>query len=313
MKRVAHHAFTSLCVLSLLLCVAVCVLWVTSYAGGNAVTRLTKQGRLTVRSERGTLSLTRPPRASDPLAQKLARNDFSGSMVELRVRSTGEWLVNRIRNDQTSWFGTRVVSGPEQGRWRSLVVFPTDDVGELWPPHSARYTAGDYIPALVAALEQPDKFAVAHLLLGINLEEMEPLTEPRRAIHQQSAESVRYTCDGLTFDVRAIGEGDRYATHLADDEEVVDAASSIDVRQLPAIRDLWHRRLDVPVVAVPHWALVAVLLVAPGWRGAAFVYRRCRGRVLVKAGRCPSCGYDLRATPGRCPECGTAPPSAGIA
>ena len=71
-------------------------------------------------------------------------------------------------------------------------------------------------------------------------------------------------------------------------------------------------------VAVPLWLVVAatglasipaILAVRRGaiacelWlRGlpAAMVESRRR-----RSGRCPACGYDLRATPGRCPECGT--------
>jgi hypothetical protein len=56
-------------------------------------------------------------------------------------------------------------------------------------------------------------------------------------------------------------------------------------------------------VWLPYW-LPAALLATP----AAFWLRRAvrtrRGDRRRRMHQCPSCGYDLRATPGRCPECG---------
>ena len=53
----------------------------------------------------------------------------------------------------------------------------------------------------------------------------------------------------------------------------------------------------------PHWLLVALATPLPVSR----LWRAARARQRRRRGRCPVCGYDLRATPGRCPECGTAP------
>ena len=57
------------------------------------------------------------------------------------------------------------------------------------------------------------------------------------------------------------------------------------------------------VIFFPHWA--ALLALAPvALLPVPALIRRRRRRRLRGAGRCESCGYDLRASPGRCPECG---------
>jgi hypothetical protein len=57
-------------------------------------------------------------------------------------------------------------------------------------------------------------------------------------------------------------------------------------------------------VALPLWLPTLLTAVAPVGVIASRI-RRYRGSRRV--GLCPSCGYDLRATPERCPECGDVP------
>jgi hypothetical protein len=59
------------------------------------------------------------------------------------------------------------------------------------------------------------------------------------------------------------------------------------------------------IVAAPsEWSIAAGFMLLPTL--AVLQHWSCRRRRRV--GLCPSCGYDLRATPRRCPECGIAPP-----
>jgi hypothetical protein len=53
--------------------------------------------------------------------------------------------------------------------------------------------------------------------------------------------------------------------------------------------------------SAPLWAAVLVLIPLPLTWLNQWSTRRHRAR----SGLCPTCGYDLRASPERCPECGT--------
>ena len=54
-------------------------------------------------------------------------------------------------------------------------------------------------------------------------------------------------------------------------------------------------------IGLPAWPLAVLFSILPVlWLRKALTKK-------TPVGHCPSCGYDLRATPGRCPECGKIP------
>jgi len=56
--------------------------------------------------------------------------------------------------------------------------------------------------------------------------------------------------------------------------------------------------------AVPYASLLLATAPLPVLRAVRYRRRRQRRRA-AEGNRCPTCGYDLRASTGRCPECGT--------
>lgn len=66
--------------------------------------------------------------------------------------------------------------------------------------------------------------------------------------------------------------------------------------------DHWHYLL------LPTWLLGTMLLLPAATWGTSATIVAARSRRNHHRNRCPTCGYDLRASPNRCPECGAPTP-----
>jgi hypothetical protein len=63
-------------------------------------------------------------------------------------------------------------------------------------------------------------------------------------------------------------------------------------------------------ISISWWFIFVIGAILPAIRTTyrLELHRRRRSQLSrERAGLCPACGYDLRATPGRCPECGMTP------
>lgn len=105
-----------------------------------------------------------------------------------------------------------------------------------------------------------------------------------------------------------------YVGHVVNSREPIEAAildDTMGANGRPFFfrweRTHQNRHLEV-YLGAPLWAITVALGIASGLMLYPRVLRRRRRRRsrLFPFGRCPVCGYDLRATPAQCPECGAA-------
>ncbi len=290
----------------MLLLVAIAVTWLRARRGtGGRVSVFTPAGRYALCFDQGRVRLIGPPPAM-PADQEAAAWELAG----------------RIRNTDLGWSIPGDLSKPNP----APIETPDAPHGRLFEgfmvkggvvryPQPLGYYRADWtkppIPfeaqrrPLLRAMEDPDRWIVAHYLAW----RQAPTTQWPTSVPLKQAGDV-YTHDlaGLRIELPvpdldsprkpAYSDPRKFFWVYRQDEPPL---ARIDPSQRTRIRDMWHDRLGVTLVAAPYWLLMLVGLVPP------LVWLRGRARVKLRRrrGLCPKCGYDLRASPQCCPECGS--------
>jgi hypothetical protein len=192
---------------------------------------------------------------------------------------------------------------------------------EFDPGMTGTFTADEVTRPLLSALDDPNRFAAAHFLLTVHHHK---LSYPSQAIIYGDSRFARdpattgngaergpfvTTYNGLRIELVVPPPGADLAAHLkfSDRRGPYGAAclARADPSQIPALREQWHRRLDVPIASAPHWSILVATALPPLLWAARRARRAWVRARRIRAGLCMNCGFDLCATPQRCPECGT--------
>lgn len=264
--------------------VAMLVLWVRSMGGGawDQISFRVGGDRYTLRSNGGRVQFAAPP--------------GGGRDTDAKAR---EWVRTLSKKD-VAW---RVIYREEPLR----VDFTTVEClreNEL-PSVFARFDKRSLTRALLEVLEDPRRFEVAHLFLrSVTLSSTRPWPYSRR----QSGDRVELNDWGMRVEIKVpFDQGKPLSQWEHDPSRHVQLQGEPWVRcdpaQIPQLVRQWHDHFDVVAFSIPHWPIAAALLVP----GALWLRRRIVQWRRPRQGLCPTCGYDLRATPGRCPECGQTP------
>jgi len=112
------------------------------------------------------------------------------------------------------------------------------------------------------------------------------------------------------------GDGSRIQYQRTEASAPVNSLLDLDAEQGDSVVDWhWHgvdwyeiqnalRGHRYAQFVVPFWCIVAATGLLPLAWTKGRLRSRLRARRERRFGLCPSCGYDIRATPHRCPECG---------